>query len=147
MLSPWSRVVVIFGVERRRLRGRATTTPVAAPEIPRPVRSRGKERAPTERLERRPGQFLAVGITFRGDEGFGGMSSGELDQDLIGTVGQVTLAIAPSHPERWCSPSRGTEAFTACSDETIAKYSRSGGRMPHRADGLGDNLSMTRRRG
>ncbi len=49
----------------------------------------------------------------------------ELDQDLIGTVGQVTLAIAPSHPGEVVLPVRGgTEAFTACSDETIAKYSR-----------------------
>ena len=49
----------------------------------------------------------------------------ELDQDLIGTVGHVTLAIAPSRPGEVVLPVRGgTEAFTACSDETIAKYSR-----------------------
>lgn len=49
----------------------------------------------------------------------------ELDQDLIGTVGHVTLAIAPSRPGEVVLPVRGgTEAFTACSDETIAKYAR-----------------------
>ena len=49
----------------------------------------------------------------------------ELDQDLIGTVGQVTLAIAPARPGEVILPVRGgTEAFTACSDESIAKHSR-----------------------
>jgi hypothetical protein len=49
----------------------------------------------------------------------------ELDQDVIGTVGHVTLAIAPSRPGEVVLPVRGgTEAFTALSDETIAKYSR-----------------------
>ena len=49
----------------------------------------------------------------------------ELDQELVGTVGQVTLAIAPSRPGEVVLPVRGgTEAFTACSDEAIAKYSR-----------------------
>ena len=49
----------------------------------------------------------------------------ELDQDLIGTVGQVTLAIGPSRPGEVVLPVRGgTEAFTAISDEPIAKYSR-----------------------
>jgi hypothetical protein len=49
----------------------------------------------------------------------------ELDQELIGTVGQVTLAISPTHPGEVVLPVRGgTEAFMACSDETIAKYAR-----------------------
>jgi hypothetical protein len=73
----------------------------------------------------------------------------ELDQDVIGTVGHVTLAIAPSRPGEVVLPVRGgTEAFTALSDETIAKYSpRRGRRMPDRADGLGDNPVMTHPRG
>ena len=49
----------------------------------------------------------------------------ELSQDLVGTVGQVTLAIAPQHPGEVVLPVRGgTEAYTACADEPIAKYSR-----------------------
>jgi hypothetical protein len=49
----------------------------------------------------------------------------ELDQDLIGTVGQVTLSISPGHPGEVMLPVRGgTEAFMACADESIAKHSR-----------------------
>ena len=49
----------------------------------------------------------------------------ELDQDLIGTVGQVTIPITPSRPGEVMLPVRGgTEAFTACSDEPISKYAR-----------------------
>jgi hypothetical protein len=47
----------------------------------------------------------------------------ELDQDLIGTVGHVTVPITPTRPGEVILPVRGgTEAFTACSDEPIAKY-------------------------
>lgn len=49
----------------------------------------------------------------------------ELDQDLIGTVGQVTIPISAARPGEVMLPVRGgTEAFTACSDEAIAKYAR-----------------------
>ena len=48
----------------------------------------------------------------------------ELDQDLIGTVGQVTVPIAPPGRARSSCPSGGTEAFAACSDEPIAKHAR-----------------------
>lgn len=49
----------------------------------------------------------------------------ELNQDLIGTVGQVTVPIAPTRPGEVMLPVRGgTEAYTACSDESIAKYAR-----------------------
>ena len=49
----------------------------------------------------------------------------ELDQELIGTVGQVTVPITASRPGEVMLPVRGgTEAFTACSDEPIAKYAR-----------------------
>jgi hypothetical protein len=54
-----------------------------------------------------------------------GVSVEELDQELVGTVGQVTLAIGPARPGEVVLPVRGgTEAFTACSDEVIPKYSR-----------------------
>jgi hypothetical protein len=58
---------------------------------------------------------------------FEGMSTlvEELDQDLVGTVGQVTVPIAPTRPGEVVLPVRGgTEAFAACSDEPIAKYAR-----------------------
>ena len=49
----------------------------------------------------------------------------ELDQDLVGTVGQVTVPIRPTRPGEVVLPVRGgTEAFTACADESIAKYAR-----------------------
>ena len=49
----------------------------------------------------------------------------ELDQDLVGTVGQVTVPITAARPGEVVLPVRGgTEAFTACADEPIAKYAR-----------------------
>ena len=49
----------------------------------------------------------------------------ELDQELIGTVGQVTVPITPRRPGEVVLPVRGgTEAFTACAEEPIAKYAR-----------------------
>jgi membrane protein implicated in regulation of membrane protease activity len=49
----------------------------------------------------------------------------ELDQNLVGTVGMVTVPITATRPGEVVLPIRGgTEAFTACSDEAIAKHSR-----------------------
>jgi len=49
----------------------------------------------------------------------------ELDQELVGTAGQVTVPITPARPGEVVLPVRGgTEAFTACADEPIAKYAR-----------------------
>lgn len=49
----------------------------------------------------------------------------ELNQDLIGTVGRVSVPITPARPGEVVLPVRGgTEAFTALAAETIAKYSR-----------------------
>jgi hypothetical protein len=49
----------------------------------------------------------------------------ELDQDLVGTIGQVTVPITPTRPGEVVLPVRGgTEAYTACADEPIAKYAR-----------------------
>jgi membrane protein implicated in regulation of membrane protease activity len=49
----------------------------------------------------------------------------ELDQNLVGTVGLVTLSISATRPGEVVLPIRGgTEAYTACSDETIPKHSR-----------------------
>jgi hypothetical protein len=49
----------------------------------------------------------------------------ELDQDLVGTVGQVTVPITSTRPGEVLLPVRGgTEAFAACADEPIAKYAR-----------------------
>lgn len=49
----------------------------------------------------------------------------ELDQDLVGTAGQVTVPITPTRPGEVVLPVRGgTEAFAACADEPIAKYAR-----------------------
>jgi hypothetical protein len=49
----------------------------------------------------------------------------ELDQYLVGTVGQVTVPITATRPGEVMLPVRGgTEAFTACSDVPIAKYAR-----------------------
>ena len=49
----------------------------------------------------------------------------ELDQGLIGVVGQVTVPITPTRPGEVMLPVRGgPEAFAACADEPIAKYSR-----------------------
>jgi hypothetical protein len=48
-----------------------------------------------------------------------------LNSDLVGTVGTVTLAILPTRPGEVMLPVRGgTEAFTACADEPIAKHAR-----------------------
>ena len=48
-----------------------------------------------------------------------------LNSDLVGTVGTVTLAILPTRPGEVLLPVRGgTEAFTACADEPIAKHAR-----------------------
>ena len=49
----------------------------------------------------------------------------ELGQDLIGTVGMVTVPIDPGRSGEVILPVRGgTEAFAAYSDEPIAKNSR-----------------------
>ena len=49
----------------------------------------------------------------------------EYDQDLIGLVGQVTVPITPRRPGEVMLPVRGgSEAYTACADEPIAKYTR-----------------------
>ena len=49
----------------------------------------------------------------------------ELGQDLIGTVGMVTVPIDPGRSGEVMLPVRGgTEAFAAYSDEPIAKNSR-----------------------
>jgi membrane protein implicated in regulation of membrane protease activity len=49
----------------------------------------------------------------------------ELEQDLIGTVGMVTVPIDPGRPGEVILPVRGgTEAYAAYSDEVIAKNSR-----------------------
>jgi hypothetical protein len=48
-----------------------------------------------------------------------------LSNELVGTVGTVTLAITPARPGEVMLPVRGgTEAFTACADEPIAKHAR-----------------------
>ena len=47
------------------------------------------------------------------------------DDEMVGKVGRITLGITPDHAGEVVLPVRGgTEAFTACSDEPIAKYSR-----------------------
>lgn len=49
----------------------------------------------------------------------------ELNQDLIGTVGHVTVPVSPGRPGEVVLPVRGgTEAFTAFADEPIAKHQR-----------------------
>jgi membrane-bound ClpP family serine protease len=49
----------------------------------------------------------------------------ELNQDLIGTIGQVTVPITPTRPGEVMIPVRGgTEAYMACADEPIDKYAR-----------------------
>jgi len=49
----------------------------------------------------------------------------ELDQGLAGTVGKVTVPINARRPGEVVLPVRGgTEAYTACSDEPIAKNTR-----------------------
>jgi hypothetical protein len=49
----------------------------------------------------------------------------DMDQDLVGTIGHVTLPITPDGPGEVVLPVRGgTEAYAAFSDEPIAKYAR-----------------------
>jgi hypothetical protein len=49
----------------------------------------------------------------------------ELDQDLVGTVGQVTVPIRADRPGEVVLPVRGgTEAYAAQADEAIPKYTR-----------------------
>ena len=49
----------------------------------------------------------------------------EMDQELMGTVGHVTVPITTSLPGEVLLPIRGgTEAFAAFADEPIAKHSR-----------------------
>lgn len=49
----------------------------------------------------------------------------ELDQQLVGTVGRVTVPIGPGRTGEVVLPVRGgTEAFAAFSDEPIAKHTR-----------------------
>ena len=49
----------------------------------------------------------------------------ELEQDLVGTVGMVTVPIETGRPGEVMLPVRGgTEAFAALSDQPIAKNSR-----------------------
>jgi hypothetical protein len=46
-------------------------------------------------------------------------------EELVGKVGKVTLPIDPARPGEVVLAVRGgTEAFTACSDVTIAKHAR-----------------------
>jgi len=48
-----------------------------------------------------------------------------MDQQLVGTVGHVSVPITPVRPGEVVLPVRGgTEAFAAFSDEPIAKHSR-----------------------
>jgi hypothetical protein len=49
----------------------------------------------------------------------------DMDQDLVGTIGHVTLPITVDGPGEVVLPVRGgTEAYAAFSDEPIAKYAR-----------------------
>ena len=49
----------------------------------------------------------------------------ELDQELVGTIGRVTLSITTDRAGEVILPVRGgTEAFTALSDEPVAKNTR-----------------------
>ncbi|MDX6230107.1 MAG: hypothetical protein QOI76_3497, partial [Frankiales bacterium] len=49
----------------------------------------------------------------------------EMSQELVGTVGHVTVPISASRPGEVMLPVRGAhEAFAAFSDEPIAKHSR-----------------------
>lgn len=51
--------------------------------------------------------------------------SAELDQELVGTVGHLTVPVTPERPGEVMLPVRGgTEAFAAFSDEPIAKHAR-----------------------
>lgn len=49
----------------------------------------------------------------------------DLDQDLMGTIGYVSVPITLTKPGEVILPVRGgTEAFTAFSDEPVAKNAR-----------------------
>jgi hypothetical protein len=49
----------------------------------------------------------------------------QLDQELVGTIGRVTLSITPDRAGEVILPVRGgTEAFSALCDEPIAKNTR-----------------------
>jgi hypothetical protein len=49
----------------------------------------------------------------------------ELDQDLVGTVGMITVPISSSRTGEVVLPVRGgTEAFEACSDEPLSKNAK-----------------------
>jgi hypothetical protein len=49
----------------------------------------------------------------------------ETDQELVGTIGHVTVPIVPDRPGEVMLPVRGgAEAYAAFSDEPIAKFSR-----------------------
>jgi len=49
----------------------------------------------------------------------------ERGEELVGKIGQVTLAITPSRPGEVMLPVRGgTEVFTACSTVSIGKHAR-----------------------
>lgn len=49
----------------------------------------------------------------------------DIEQDLVGTVGHVTVPITPTRPGEVMLPVRGgSEAYAAFADEAIAKYSR-----------------------
>jgi membrane protein implicated in regulation of membrane protease activity len=49
----------------------------------------------------------------------------QLDQDLVGTIGRITLAITPDRSGEVILPVRGgTESFSALSDEPIKKNAR-----------------------
>lgn len=51
--------------------------------------------------------------------------AGEMEQELVGTVGHVTVPITASRPGEVLLPVRGgTEAFAAFADEPIAKHAR-----------------------
>jgi membrane protein implicated in regulation of membrane protease activity len=51
--------------------------------------------------------------------------SEQLDQDLVGTIGRVTLGITIDRPGEVILPVRGgTEAFTAQCDEPVKKNAR-----------------------
>jgi hypothetical protein len=48
-----------------------------------------------------------------------------VDQDLVGTIGHVSVPITATRPGEVVLPVRGaTEAYAAFSDEPIAKHSR-----------------------
>jgi membrane protein implicated in regulation of membrane protease activity len=49
----------------------------------------------------------------------------DMNQDLVGTIGYVTLPVTPEGPGEVMLPVRGgTEAYAAFSDEPIPKHAR-----------------------